>query len=158
MEDPTAPTPETTPEKTFTQVELDALLASERKKYPSDEELSAYRAWKKSQKAERGALEAMTQERDESKTALAAAQEELEQLKREKYVLSKGLTGEDAEFIAFKAAKMVNDKTTFEQAVDALIASRQNTPTFDWTAPVGSGTKPSTTNDAMNALLRDAFR
>ena len=46
-------------------------------------------------------------------------------MKRDKYVLSKGLTGDDAEFIAFKALKMVDDKTTFEQAVDKLTENRQ---------------------------------
>lgn len=75
---------------------------------------------------------ALEEELNKSKT-------ELGKLKQEKYVLSKGLTGEEAEFIAFKAGKMVDDKTTFEQAVDALTADRKKT-SFDWTAPVGGGT------------------
>lgn len=100
---------------------------------------------------------ALEAERDESRTALTAAQAELEQLKREKYVLSKGLSGDEAEFIAFKAAKMVDDKTTFEQAVDVLTADRKKT-TFDWTAPVGEGSKKAGANDAMNALIRGAFK
>lgn len=100
---------------------------------------------------------ALEAERDESRTALTAAQAELEQLKRERYVLSKGLSGEEAEFIAFKAAKMVDDKTTFEQAVDELTADRKKT-TFDWTAPVGEGSKKAGANDAMNALIRGAFK
>lgn len=100
---------------------------------------------------------ALEAERDESRTALTAAQAELEQLKRERYVLSKGLSGEEAEFIAFKAAKMVDDKTTFEQAVDALTADRKKT-TFDWTAPVGGDSKKTGANDAMNALIRGAFK
>lgn len=100
---------------------------------------------------------ALEAERDESRTALTAAQAELEQLKREKYVLSKGLSGEEAEFIAFKAGKMVDDKTTFEQAVDALTADRKKT-TFDWTAPVGSGSTKTGENDVMNALIRGALK
>ena len=100
---------------------------------------------------------ALEAERDESRSGLTAAQAELEQLKREKYVLSKGLSGEEAEFIAFKAGKMVDDKTTFEQAVDALTADRKKT-TFDWTAPVGSGSTKTGENDVMNALIRGALK
>lgn len=148
-------------EKTFTQADVDALIQKrldrERKKYPNEDELSAYRSWKESQQTEQERWNNLTKERDESRTALTAAQAELEQLKREKYVLSKGLSGEEAEFISFKAGKMVDDKTTFEQAVDALTADRKKT-TFDWTAPVGEGTKKTGANDAMNALIRGAFK
>ena len=148
-------------EKTFTQADVDALvqrrLDRERKKYPSEDELSAFRSWKESQQTEQERWNNLTKERDESRAALSAAQAELEQLKREKYVLSKGLSGEEAEFIAFKAGKMVDDKTTFEQAVDALTAERKKT-TFDWTAPVGEGSKKTGANDAMNALIRGAFK
>ncbi len=72
-------------------------------------------------------------------------------------MLSKGLTGDDAEFIAFKALKMVDDKTTFEQAVDKLTESRQKVK-FDWTAPAGGGEKPNATNAAMNSLIRGALK
>lgn len=156
-----APAPEPTPEKTFTQAEVDAMigkrLAKAMKGMPSEDELSAYRSWKESQQTEQEKWNDLTRERDESRAALTSAQAELEQLKREKYVLSKGLSGEEAEFIAFKAGKMVDDKTTFEQAVDALTADRKKT-TFDWTAPVGEGSKKTGENDAMNALIRGAFK
>lgn len=93
---------------------------------------------------------ALEEELNKSKT-------ELGKLKQEKYVLSKGLTGEEAEFIAFKAGKMVDDKTTFEQAVDALTADRKKT-SFDWTAPVGGGKTKTGENDVMNALIRGALK
>lgn len=93
---------------------------------------------------------ALEEELNKSKT-------ELGKLKQEKYVLSKGLTGEEAEFIAFKAGKMVDAKTTFEQAVDALTADRKKT-TFDWTATVGSGSTKTGQNDVMNALIRGALK
>lgn len=148
-------------EKTFTQADVDALIQKrldrERKKYPNEEELSAFRSWKESQQTEQERWNNLTRERDESRAALSAAQAELEQIKHEKYVLSKGLTGDEAEFIAFKAAKMVDDKTTFEQAVDALTADRKKT-TFDWTAPVGGGSKKTGENDVMNALIRGALK
>lgn len=154
-----APAPEPTPEKTFTQAEVDALigkrLAKAMKGMPNEEELSAFRSWKDSQQTEQERWNTLTRERDESRTELSSAKAELEQMKREKYVLSKGISGEEAEFIAFKAGKMVDDKTTFEQAVDTLTGERKKT-TFDWTAPVGDGQKKET--NMMNALIRGAFK
>lgn len=103
-------------------------------------------------------LKAKTTEADNATGMLTTTQAELEELRRSYYVASKGLSGEEAEFITFKAGKMVDDKTTFEQAVDALTADRKN-PTFDWTAPVGgNGTKEQTENSMMNALIRGALK
>ena len=149
-------------EKTFSQAEVDALiqkrLERERKKYPNDEELSAFRSWQESQQTEQEKWNNLTRERDESRTELSSVKAELEQLKREKYVASKGISGEEAEFIAFKAAKMVDDKTTFEKAVDSLTADRKKATTFDWTAPVGGNNNKQDANAAMNALIRNAFK
>lgn len=151
--------PEAPAAKTFTQEEVDTIigkrLAKAMKGVPSEEEMSAYRAWKNSQQAEQQAKR--DKELADSKTALNAAQMELEQLKRERYVLSKGFAGEEAEFIIFRAQKLVSDKTTFEQAVDQLTANRTETR-FDWTAPAGAGQGPDKTNAAMNALIRGAFK
>lgn len=148
-------------EKTFTQADVDKLIQTrlerERKKYPSEEEITAYRTWKDGQQTEQERQAKQAKDLADSKAALTASQAEVEQLRRDKYVLSKGLTGEDAEFIVFKAMKMVNDKTTFEQAVDALTANRKKA-TFDWTAPAGGGTKENTANQQMNALIRGALK
>ena len=102
-------------------------------------------------------LRTKTTEAETAAGTLSTTQAELESLKRSYYVASKGLTGDEAEFIAFKAAKMVDDKTTFEQAVDALTADLKKT-TFDWTAPVGGGSTKTGENDVMNALIRGALK
>lgn len=148
-------------EKTFTQADVDKMIQTrldrERKKYPSEEEITAYRTWKDGQQTEQERQAKRDKELADSKSALTAAQAEIKQMKRDKYVLSKGLTGDDAEFIAFKALKMVDDKTTFEQAVDKLTENRQKVK-FDWTAPAGNGEKPNATNAAMNSLIRGALK
>jgi hypothetical protein len=159
------PTPGNGGELTFTQAELDALISKEKaraiakatKGMPSEEELTAYRTWQTGQAGEKERWDKLTGERDTLSGKLTAAESERDQLKRELYVLKKGLTGEEAEFIAFKAGKMVDDKTTFEQAVDALTADRKKT-TFDWTAPVGGGSSKTGENDVMNALIRGALK
>lgn len=148
-------------EKTFTQADVDKMIQTrldrERRKYPSEEEITAYRTWKDSQQTEQERQAKRDKELADSKSALTAAQTELEQVKRDKYVLAKGLTGDDAEFIAFKALKMVDDKTTFEQAVDKLTENRQKVK-FDWAAPAGGGENPNATNAAMNSLIRGALK
>lgn len=156
-----ATTPEPSPAKTFTQEEVDAMigkrLAKAMKGIPSEEEITAYRTWKDSQQTEQERQAKQAKDLADSKAALTASQAEVEQLKRDKYVLGKGLTGEDAEFIAFKALKMVDDKTTFEQAVDKLTENRQKVK-FDWTAPAGGGEKKTDINAAMNDLIRGAMK
>lgn len=154
-------TPEAAPAKTFTQDEVDAVLgkrlAKAMKGIPSEEELNAYRSWKDGQQAEQQRQAQRDKEFNKAQSDLAAAQSELEELKREKYVLSKGLTGDDAEFIAFKAAKLVDEKTTFEQAVDQLTERRQKVA-FDWTAPVSGGSSEQSANSTMNQLIRGALK
>lgn len=156
-----APSPEPSPAKTFTQEEVDAMigkrLAKVMKGMPSDDELTAYRTWKDRQQTEQERQAKCEKEFADNKSALTAAQAEVQQLKREKYVLSKGLTGEEAEFISFKAEKMVDDKTTFEQAVDKLTENRQKVK-FDWTAPAGGGSEKNNVNAAMNSLIRGALK
>ena len=102
-------------------------------------------------------LKTKTTEAETAAGTLSTTQAELEALKRSYYVASKGLTGDEAEFIAFKAGKMVSDKVTFEQAVDELTADRKKT-TFDWTAPVGGGKPKTGEDDVMNALIRGALK
>ena len=153
-----ASAPEPTPEKTFTQAEVDAMigkrLAKAMKGMPSEEELTAYRTWQAGQAGEKERWDKLTGERDTLAGKLTSTESERDQLKRELYVLKKGVTGEEAEFIAFKAGKMVDDKTTFERAVDELTADRKKT-SFDWTAPVGDGKASTMTlNERINRELR----
>ena len=149
-------------EKTFSQADVDKMIQSrlerERKKMPSEEELTAFRTWKDSQQTEQDRMNNITKERDTAVSNLSAANAKIEQLEHERYVSSKGFTGDEAEFIAFKAAKMVDDKTTFEQAVDAIAQERRPRTSFDWTAPVGDGNQNNAPNAAMNALIRGAIK
>lgn len=149
-------------EKTFTQSDVDSLiqkrLERERKKYPTDEEMTAFHSWRDNRQDEKERWDNLQNDRDSLSGKLAAAENERDQAKRELYVLKKGIAGEEAEFIAFKAMKMVDEKTTFEDAVDALTAGRKTPPTFDWMAPVGEGSKEESANSAMNALIRGALK
>lgn len=148
-------------ETTFTQAQVDVLIQKrldrERKKYPTEEELTAFRTWQSSRQNDQNTIASITQERDAAAAQLAQAQAELEQMKRANYIVSKGLSGDEAEFIAYKAEKLVTDKVSFESAVDELVKDRK--PTFDWTGSLGDGNKNNNTvNSTMNALIRGAVK
>lgn len=157
-----APTPELSPEKTYTQAEMDSIigkrLAKAMEGMPGDEELSAFRAWKESRRTEREKWESLQRERDESKSALAAAQTELEQFRREKFLLGKGVSADDADYYAFKIGKLVTDTVDFEKA--AAMYLKDNPPagtvTVDLSAPLGGGQPAKTENEMMNSLIRGA--
>lgn len=155
-------TPETQPEKTFTQAELDTIvakrLAKAQKGMPSDEELTAFRAWKDSQQTEQQKWDALKNERDTAKTELTAAQAKIEQYEREKLLIGKGVSADDVDYYAFKIGKLVNDSKTFEQAATEFFTVNQprNTVRVDTGASLAGGNAKKTPSDEMNALIRGA--
>lgn len=158
------PTPGQGGEKTFTQAEVDALIgkrvAKAMKGMPSEDELKAFNAWKESQQTEKEKWDNLTKERDTARTDLAAAQAKVEQYEREKFLTGKGVPAEDVDYYSFKIGKLVTDSKTFEQAAEEFL--KENNPSkvrVDMSAPLGSDPKATTgANDAMNALIRGAFK
>lgn len=161
-----ATAPETAPEKTFTQAEVDSIvgkrIAKAMKGVPGEEELTAFRAWKESQQTEREKQEQRDKELSESKTALSAAQSELEQLKRERFLLDKGVPAGDVDYYAFKIGKLVSDAVDFEKAAEQFL--KEHTPQepakpsggvrVDFGAPLGGGKSSMTMSDYINMKLR----
>lgn len=153
-------------EITFTQAQVDALISKEKaravakatKGMPDVEELNSFRAWRENQKTEAEKLQAAINERDTAASRVAELENELEKMKHVQYLASKGLVGEEAEFISFKAEKLVSDKTTFESAVDTILAGRKEKPVFSWSAPLGGSESKTSENETMNALIRGIRR
>lgn len=153
--------PETTTEKTFTQAEVDTLigkrLAKAMKGMPDEAELNAFRAWKGNQQTEQQQLNTLTSERDTARNQLSAAQAELEQYKREKLLLSKGVDQDDVDYYAYKIGKLVTKDKTFEQAAeDFFKENKTGRVRVDFGAPLGGGNPQKTANEQMNALIRGA--
>lgn len=155
------------PEKTFTQADMDAAIQKrldlERRKYPSEEELTAFRTWKESQQTEKEKWDSLTEERDAARTELTAAQTELEQYRREKFLISKGVPPDDVDYCAFKIGKLVTDTTDFETAAEAYLKERApkepgHEPSkmrVQLAAPLGGGNPPPMSlNEIINNKLR----
>ncbi len=104
--------------KTFTQAEVDALIAARlaraTKGMPDKAELAEFRNWKGSQQTEADKLSAAERERDD-------ARNEAEQYKRQLYLLSKGVPADDLDYYAYKIGKMVTQDTDFEAAAEVYL-------------------------------------
>lgn len=155
--------PDPAPEKTFTQAEVDNLigkrLAKAMKGMPDEAELTEFRAWKENQQTEQDRVSTLTSERDTARTQLTAAQAELEQFKREKLLLSKGVPANDVDYYAFKIGKLVTDSKTFEQAAEDFFKENNTGKVHvDLGAPLGGGSLNKTANEQMNALIRGALK
>lgn len=154
-------------EKTFTQAELDTIvarrLAKAQKGMPTDEELTAFRAWKDSQQTEKQKWDALQNERDTAKNDLSEALAKIEQYEHERYLLSKGVASDDVDYYAFKIGKLVDENKTFEEAANEFIEARKPNAgqaeniRVDFGAPLNGG-KPSMTVDEIMAVQDDAKR
>ena len=154
--------PEPSPEKTFTQAELDSIvgkrIAKAMKGMPGEEELSAFRAWKESRQSEREKQEQRERELSESRAALAEAQAKVEQFEREKLLLGKGVPAEDVDYYAFKIGKLVTDTVDFQKAAETYLKDNPpaGTVQVDLSAPLGGGQPAKNANETMNSLIRGA--
>lgn len=94
------------PEKTFTQADVDRIvadrLARERKNAPSADELKAFKEWKKNSQTD-------AEKYSEMEATLKASQAELTALKNQQSVTKAECKPEFAEFVADKVAKMGDD-------------------------------------------------
>lgn len=141
------------PEKTFTQAEVDALIARrlerERKRHPEGEELEAFRAWREQRQAERERLEALERERDE-------ARRELERLRREETLLGLGVPREELDYGLFRLGKLTEEGLDPQEAAERIAREwGQAKVRLDLGARLG-GSAPADVNSRMNALIRGA--
>lgn len=111
----------TEPEKTFTQAELNVIiqdrLAAERKKMPSKDELQAFKAWQAEQKKD----EPVNEEAEAARRELAATRAELTRLQNRDTVIKSGVQPSYADFVAYETAKLIDDETDFEAALQTYL-------------------------------------
>lgn len=139
-------------ERTFTQAEVDALINKRigrmKKDMPSDEEIKAYREWKKAQTPEQ---KSTTQ--DELDDALA----EMEMTRRENYLLRKGADPEDVDYLVYRISKSMDGDEDFDEAADKYFKDhkKDSAVRMDTGARL-SGNVKKNPHEAMNELIRNA--
>ncbi len=146
--EPAKPAENTPAEKTFTQKELDDIVRQRldraKKDMPSKEELKAYREWKDSQKtAEQKAADDLAA----ANSAKETAEREKQALEIKVACLSKGVLPEAAEDVIALAARLTDDDTPIEKAVDKVL---EKYPSFLGRPPkkTTTGVKTGDTSDS----------
>lgn len=156
--------PATPSEPTFTQTDVDAIvgkrIAKLMKGMPNEAELTEFRTWKENRQTEQERWNTLTNERDVAKNELSSAKAELEQMKREKILIAKGVSSDDVDYYSYKIGKMVTDEKTFEQAATEFFKEKEQnvfgTVKVSFGGGFGDGGVKKSANDAMNALIRGA--
>lgn len=92
-----------------------ALASFYRQQGLSEEQITtAIADFKAKQKAQQPDVDAITKERD-------TARKELQEMKNEKILTSKGVKADDLDYVMFKVNKLVDDKTDFTKAAEKFL-------------------------------------
>ena len=90
---------------------------------------------------------------------LIDAQNEVQQMKNEKFLSGKGVKAEDLDYVCYKVSKMVDDKTTFEKAAERYL---KENPRFagagTYRVSTSSGSSSEGSGGDMNASINDRIR
>lgn len=141
--------------KTFTQEQVNAMLAKERKNMPSKEELDGFNKWKESQKTEA----------DKKREADEKTQKELQEgnaAKRELQVLKADVSKQFSGYVAYEVAKMDGDfKENLTQYLkdhpEFLQSNEQKVVKRTSASMTGKAqTSENETNRIMNDIIRNA--
>ncbi len=146
-------------ETMFTQEQVDAIvgqrLSRAMKGMPSESELAEFRNWKENKGKNDETIATLTKERDDNKKLLDEANAKIAKSEHESLLTSKGVPKDKVDFYDFKINQLVNDKTTYEQAMESFIKDNPvERPRVDLGSPLGGGTPKTTSNDEMNNWIR----
>ena len=124
------------PEKTFTQAELDKVLADrlarERSKMPAPEKLKAFEEWQKSQQTE-------AEKAAEREKALTEASAKVTALERENAIIKAGVKSEDVDYVLYKVSKLEGD---FSKNLGAFLTENKKFTEPETTTVDGMKHKP----------------
>lgn len=139
--------------RTFTQDQLDAIIARERSKATKGMFSADAMAAKDS------SITALTTERDAVKAENARLKAEIDGYKNQKFLSEKGVPADMLEFYAFKIGKLVTDNKPFEKAAEEYL--KENPPAGSVRVSTGGNIggannngAPMKSNDIMNNLFR----
>ena len=112
---------------------------------------------------ENGVTESQTGEEqdgaEELQAELSKARERVIQLERERTLLSQGVPEEDLDYYVFKIGKLVSDEKDFDTAAREFLKQRASerraaAPRSTGASLSGRPSRPRSTNDTMNRILR----
>ena len=140
-------------EKTFTQKELDDIvkqrLERQKKGQPSKEEMDAFHKWQDSQKT---AEQLSAEKISAAESRAAEAEKKAAAAEAKAYAYSKGVNAEAVDDVIALAIPKVDDNTTMEKAIEAVIAKYPSFCSAKSEAPKGITTGVSFGNGGGSQL------
>ena len=130
-------------EKTFTQEEVNAMLAKEKKKMPSKDELKAFKDWQESQKT-------AEQKQAEKEAEYQRTLNELNTLKQTNAVLEAGVNKDDVDYVLFKVSKMEGD---FEENLTKFLKDNPKYKESEPETKQATGTQVKKINSQNDGVL-----
>lgn len=144
-------------EKTFTQKELDDIVKQRldraKKDMPSKEELKALRDWQDSKKT---AEQKVADDIAAANSAKEASEREKQSLEIKVACLSKGVPADSAEDVIALAARLTDDNTSIEKAVDMVLEKYPaflGKPPKKGTTGVKTGDSADSSGTAPNSFI-----
>ena len=141
-------------EKTFTQAELDEIvrqrLERQKKGQPSKEEMDAFHKWQDSQKT---AEQLSAEKISAAESRAAEAEKKAAAAEAKAYAYSKGVNAEAVDDVIALAIPKVDDNTTMEKAIEAVIAKYPSFCSAKSEAPKGITTGVSFGNGGGGAQM-----
>lgn len=130
-----------------------ALASFYRQQGLSEEQITtAIADFKAKQKAQQPDVDTITRERD-------AAQKELQELKNEKILTSKGVKADDLDYVMFKVSKLVDDKTDFTKAAEKFLKENPKyTGAGTYRVSTSTGSDNQDTGGSVNMNINDRIR
>ena len=90
---------------------------------------------------------------------LENSRNEVQRMKNEKFLSSKGVKADDLDYVAYKVSKMVDDKTTFEKAAEKYL---KENPRYvggnTYRVSTSSGSSSEGSGGSANASINDRIR
>ena len=140
-------------EKTFTQAELDEIvkqrLERQKKGQPSKEEMDAFHKWQDSQKT---AEQLSAEKISAAESRAAEAEKKAAAAEAKAYAYSKGVNAGAVDDVIALAIPKVDDNTTMEKAIEAVIAKYPSFCSAKSEAPKGITTGVSFGNGGGSQL------
>lgn len=135
------------------RAERAALADYFRKQGLSEAEITtAISDYKEKQKANQPNVSAIEKERDTYKS-------QVEQMKNEKVLTSKGVKADDLDYVMFKVQKMVDDKTDFAKAAEKFLKENPRfTGAGGYRISMSAGTENNGAGGSKNSSINDAIR
>lgn len=142
-------------EKTFTQEEVNAMLAKEKNKMPNKDELKAFKEWKESQKT-------AEQKQAEKETEYQKALLKNTELENENNVFKAGVRKEDVDYVAYKVSKMEGDFSEnlakFLKENPKYLGNEESKVVRKVGSSLNLGGKQTTGQNETNQIMNDLIR